>query len=52
MKTFKFKRIVIDYCDIEAADIDAAWEIMYSGDANWQDTDKIHIEGIENEDDN
>lgn len=49
MKTFKFKRVVVDYCDIEAADIDAAWEIIYSGDAPWSDQETYDIEEIQDE---
>jgi hypothetical protein len=50
MKTFKFKRVVVDYCDIEAADIDAAWEIIYSGTADWEHDATISIEELTNED--
>ena len=51
MRTFKFKRVVVDYCEIDAADIDSAWEIIYSGDAPWDRGETIQIEELENADD-
>jgi hypothetical protein len=46
MKTFKFKRVIVDYCDIEATDIDAAWEAIYLGVANWDVEDSCKIEEV------
>ena len=47
MVTFKFKRVCVDYCEIEAENIDQAWEIIYSGDSDWLDCDTIDISEIE-----
>ena len=46
MKTFKFKRVIVDYCDIEATDIDAAWEAIYLGVADWGDEETCQIEEV------
>lgn len=49
MVTFKFKRICVDYCEIDAPDIDSALEIIYSGLADWSHDETIEISDITDE---